>query len=296
MCLVIASPSGKRISDEILEDAARGNRDGAGIAWLEEGQIHYRKGLTVEELKTVLDEHAVGNPWVAHFRIATIGGVKPELTHPFVIDEHASIGLEGVADAVLFQNGTFGNWKDFLLQASASSKVRVPEPPWSDTRAVAFLCHVYGKHILSLLDNHSRFLILDAKEPITRRIMLWGTWEDHDGFKFSNRNSCAFHTHSRAAAAGGGQTHPTTTEAASESGSATDTAKATDDQMLDAMAEQAAMRADEASHMRTSSPGSVVAEGHAYRLRRLHNVWKHFTNDGLYVKADNERAQPGTGE
>src|SRR5690349_3478413 len=124
MCLIIASPTGERISDKILEEAAHTNSHGAGVAWHDpqEKKIRFVKGLGVEDVKKLLDSAALkGKAHVTHFRIATEGAVCPALTHPFVIDAHATTTTEGMADSVLFQNGTFSQWKDFLTHAVASS-------------------------------------------------------------------------------------------------------------------------------------------------------------------------------
>lgn len=197
MCLIIASTKGKRIPDQILVDANRTNSNGAGVAWFDparnaEKKIQFRKGLSLRELQTILEDDVRGAAHVVHFRIATIGGPLPELTHPFTVDEEASIALSGEAKAVLFHNGTYSQWKDSLLLAAASSGIPLPESPWSDTRAVAFMCNVYGKHMLSILDTSSRYLVFDGAEAEARRILLWGDWHDQDEFKFSNRGSCAF--------------------------------------------------------------------------------------------------------
>lgn len=287
MCLVIASPSGKGISKEILQDAAGTNRDGAGLAWLDNGKIQFRKGLTVDELQVLLENEAKDKVWVSHFRIATVGGVTPKLTHPFTIDERASIELSGEADSVLFQNGTFNTWKEYLLQASAAGKLKIPEPPWSDTRAVAFLCHVYGKHLLSLLDNHSRFLVFDAKEPKEKRIMLWGSWEDHDGFKFSNKGSCAFHvSKTYSPGRGGGSENPTKAAQANDA----DAAESEMDEgtAADRVAEMVAAQTDSPSQSKVSLVPSREKKAPTFRQRRSHNVWRQFTQAGLLIKGDNE--------
>lgn len=284
MCLIIASPLGKPISEEILRDAARHNSNGCGLAWLdlENKKIQYRKALNVDELIKLLNEDALGKIWVAHFRIATVGGPIPELTHPFTIDEHASIAPSGEADAVLFQNGTFHSWKDSLLQAAAASGTPVPEQPWSDTRAVAFICHVYGKHVLSLIDNTSRFLVFDATENSKKRMMLWGSWEDHDGFKFSNRGNCAFN--SRAGSGGSSsspfQRGPADARDVDDEGPLDETTAA------DAIAEAAARAQTQISASTNSSATSPGRQ--MYKVVKRHNIWKKFTDEGLYVSAADE--------
>lgn len=143
--------------------------------------------MKVEDVVKVLTTEVKGTPHVVHFRIATVGGVCPELTHPFSIDERASIELEGEADSVLFHNGGVGDWKEMLFQAVCARNVKMPKHPWSDSRGVAFACGVWGPHILSLVSAGSRFMVLDGKAPATERMLTWGTWCPKDDFMFSNQ-------------------------------------------------------------------------------------------------------------
>ena len=185
---------GKRIADGIIDDAYNNNRDGGGMAWLDQAskKIKWVKNLDREEMKAKLKELPDNTPHVVHMRIATVGGVCPELTHPFSIDERASLDAEGEADAVLFHNGGVGHWKEYLFQAYMASGIKVPPPPWSDTRAVAILCHVYGPNILSIIESGSRFLVFDARTDKTERMRRWGTWYDINTLSFSNRSTRAF--------------------------------------------------------------------------------------------------------
>lgn len=187
---------GTRIEDDILDDAAATNSHGAGVAWFDTAttMIKWKKGLDREEVKAVLNGLPPKTPHVIHFRIATVGGVSDDLTHPFSIDERASVDVEGEANAVLFHNGGVSNWKELLFHAYIRSGMKVPEPPWSDTRAMAILCHVHGPNILSLIESGSRFLVFDAKADISRRMLKWGMWNDYKTFCFSNRSSKAFHS------------------------------------------------------------------------------------------------------
>jgi hypothetical protein len=194
MCLIIAAPHKKRIPDAWLDAAASTNRDGAGVAWFDSAKkkICFKKHLDLPGVKSVLDNEASGKSYAVHFRIATVGGVDPALTHPFTIEQTPSIEAEGEADSLLFQNGTCSDWRDMLLKSSLGSGVKIPPPPWSDSRAIAFLCSVHGKHILSILGDHSRYLVFDAAESASQRMMLWGDWHDYEGFRFSNKNSPVF--------------------------------------------------------------------------------------------------------
>lgn len=196
MCVIIASPMGTRISEGILTDAANTNRDGGGIAWLDKAskKIRWSKGLTKDEMVKALAALPDNTPHVVHFRIATVGGVSDELTHPFPITADCAMDKEGEAESVLFHNGGVGNWKEYLFQAYMHTGSKVPPPPWSDTRAVAVLCSVYGPNVLSIIESGSRFLVFDARTPKEERMRRWGSWHDINTLSFSNRSTRAFDT------------------------------------------------------------------------------------------------------
>jgi hypothetical protein len=282
MCQIIASPTGKRISDKILEESAASNGHGGGLAWLvDDNKIKFRKGLDVKGVKELLDGEAKGLPWVVHFRIATHGPICDELTHPFTIDARASVECEGEADSVLFHNGTFPNWKEYLLQAVASSGTPLPEQPWSDSRAVAFVCHVYGKHVLSILENSSRFLVFDAKEKKDHRIMLWGTWHDYDVFKFSNRGTSAFSTYadnrsSSSSSRGGGSENPQR-DAAEDEGAAEESNT------------QVSTKPSTSERLPSSTtPHSAASSAKAFKPKAGYDCWRSFGKDGVHVRGTNE--------
>jgi hypothetical protein len=191
---------GTRISDGIIEDAYNNNRDGGGMAWLDQAtkKIKWKKNLDRKEMIAKLAELPDKTPHVVHMRIATVGGVCPELTHPFPITAESSLDEEGEADSVLFHNGGVGHWKEYLFQAYMQTGIKVPNPPWSDTRAVAVLCHVYGPNVLSIIESGSRFLVFDARTDKTERMRRWGTWFDINTLSFSNRSTRAFEEPKRA--------------------------------------------------------------------------------------------------
>lgn len=198
MCIIIASPKGAPISAVLLADAASSNRDGGGCAWLQDGKIEYRKGLDAKEMAAVLKKEMPKNAsHIVHFRIATVGGVREELTHPFPIGPDACLDITGNCEKVLFHNGQFGEWKRSVIDAATSSRINIPPGPWSDSRGMAFLCAVAGKHIIGLLDSSSRYVVFDASEPEDRRMFLWGTWPEKDGLRFSHSGSCAFRTETK---------------------------------------------------------------------------------------------------
>jgi len=134
MCLIIVADSARPSTAEI-EDAHLTNSDGMGIAYREAGNplVQYRKGLGLAELQALTQSVAL--PFVAHFRLATHGGITPALCHPFPITRNAGTRTEGEARSVLFHNGVWGEHDKFAKRARLRGAV-------SDTRVMA---HVLAK-------------------------------------------------------------------------------------------------------------------------------------------------------
>lgn len=180
MCIVITCQRGARPTEEMLEDAAFRNDDGAGIAWIEEVDDEYKvvweKGLDVEGLKRLNAE--VPHPYIVHLRKQSAGDATDNLTHPFPIGPQADDALDGIADRVLFHNGTVSNWKDYYRSFVASRDLDQFIPAgfdrMSDTRAMAYMVHhatqfadgenqvLQGESLLQIFDSTSRWAILDS--------------------------------------------------------------------------------------------------------------------------------------
>ena len=144
----------------MIEKAFDHNADGAGIAYRKtnkdgEDVVYWNKGLGVNEIVEACAEAPL--PFIAHFRIASIGGVSPLLTHPFPINRNGSLALEGETKGyVLFHNGHWKEWNDYCLRATNARDVdgkliQVPMGRWSDTRAMAWLCAIHGPGFMNFL-------------------------------------------------------------------------------------------------------------------------------------------------
>lgn len=155
MCVIFWAPE-VRPTPEMVRNAFDANKDGAGIAWretLEDGTpvVAWKKGIT--DVDEIVDLCATKTPpYVAHFRIASIGGIRQGLTHPFPIHKDATTALEGKTKGyVLFHNGHWTGWSDASREAAIRSGAKIPTGKWSDTRAMAWLCHIYGLGFMELL-------------------------------------------------------------------------------------------------------------------------------------------------
>lgn len=163
MC-VIMLVNGTRPTEEMIDRAWNSNKDGAGIAWREKDEVVWEKGIMkVERIQELCAK--VPTPYVVHFRVASVGGVKESLTHPFLVSPDANLALKGrTKDAVLFHNGHWGAWNEKALDAAIHSNNKVPPgSDWSDSRAMAWLIHIYGPGVMELLTTQKGVLMTPRK-------------------------------------------------------------------------------------------------------------------------------------
>lgn len=190
---VVAICEKNPLTEEQVDQMYCANSDGAGIAWREtevnqttgkeEVYVHWRKGLDVDEMKELA--LSLPRPYIAHFRIATVGGKRPGLTHPFPVSATASTALTGKTKGyVLFHNGHFGTWQADCKEAAIRSGQKVPTGRWSDTRAMAWLAWVYGPGILEFVNEKTAIM-----SPTSVEITNGPQWTElASGLIVSNRN------------------------------------------------------------------------------------------------------------
>lgn len=89
MCVIIAKKAGvDALNEEYFNNAWDHNPDGGGIVWKEKGgQVMFQKGFMKKEdmLKVLQKVNQKDTSFIAHFRIKSVGDVKPENCHPFVM-------------------------------------------------------------------------------------------------------------------------------------------------------------------------------------------------------------------
>lgn len=194
MC-VIAFAEDTRPSPEMVAKMFTRNSDGAGIAWREpeesgkldsDGQpvleVVWKKGLTLPEVQKLVV--TVPLPFVVHFRVSSCEKpARKSLTHPFPIEEDAPVWLNGRTEGyVLFHNGHHGEWKKDLKDTLKSFGKKLPDGKFSDTRAMALMCSLYGKGYMDLIEEKGIAFGPDDIE------MFWGAgWDKVDGVWCSNK-------------------------------------------------------------------------------------------------------------
>lgn len=174
MCVILVCPENVRPDATTLHACHDANPHGIGVAWREDGQVRWFKGLDVEETLKLLP--TLNGELVIHFRWASVGKVVPGLCHPFPVTARANISLSGRARAVLFHNGTWNGWLDTLRLMPAT---RRPEGVLSDTRVAASLVNLCGIDTLDQLPGRYVFF----ERGFTT---LFGHWYSWHGMNVSN--------------------------------------------------------------------------------------------------------------
>lgn len=180
MC-VIMWVTEDRPNDIMIDKAWDKNDDGGGVAWRETNrdssvEVVWRKGIEdVEEMKELC--RSLPLPYIAHFRVASCGGIRPSLTHPFPIDKQTSLDIDGRTKGwVLFHNGDWKGWSNVALEVVLRTNTPIPVGKWSDSRAIAWLCSIYGLGFMEFLpeqkgiafgpDDFEVFLGRDGWTPV----------------------------------------------------------------------------------------------------------------------------------
>jgi hypothetical protein len=189
MCVIAVSPVGEKVAKEVFERMWRTNDDGFGMMYRSREGVAIVKGLL--DMEEAWEQYALlpeGVPHVLHFRLATHGGVKPELTHPFVVHEESPLMQTGVSEKpVLAHNGVWS------LHALKQKEVRL-EGPVSDTRVLAAwlgrlakdrpIREALAKHYYEVL-SAGRVVVVD---PATWKLHLVGGWIREGSLLFSNHS------------------------------------------------------------------------------------------------------------
>jgi hypothetical protein len=172
----------KRPTKDDLVEMARTNPDGNGIAWVEGDSVHWRKGITLEEMQDFNATLPV--PYILHFRIATAGSISKALCHPFPVTPNAQLTLSGTTKTgVLFHNGVWPEWKRQAMQFGMGHKV--PTGEWSDSRVMAWIAGHQGHGLCEWMDQ--KIVVLAPEGAYLYGMTLRDTWEDHLGYMVSNK-------------------------------------------------------------------------------------------------------------
>jgi len=182
MCVITINKD-KKLKTSDIKKIWSHNPDGAGIVYYDaKGNLLYKKGLMT--LNDFLETyHKIPLPHICHFRLASVGGVSPLLTHPFPVYETNQI--EGRAKALLVHNGHFSNY-EMLYFFLLSRGVNFGEGGVSDSfvlaKALSFLPSHKMKNFIENINNNSKIVVAFNNY----KIMKFGNFESKDGIEYSN--------------------------------------------------------------------------------------------------------------
>lgn len=186
MCVILAVPDGAQdITPQEFDDAYRYNNDGFGMAWVEHDRVMYQKFTAQDEIYKY-QHWRPPKPYVFHFRIATVGnGDNPYLCHPFEVTPESKLKLVGEADQVLFHNGHWSSWAEWL-GITYSGVGKLPPGDYSDSRTMALMVAMYGEPVLNIADavDGQRIALLKGNKDL----VLLGHWDNSDPDKIQRSN------------------------------------------------------------------------------------------------------------
>lgn len=153
MCVILVCQT-ERPDQAMVEKAWDFNDQGGGVGWIDGKSVRWKKGLNLEEMQDLCKTLPL--PYIAHFRISSVGSQHPTLCHPFPIEKDVSTTLEGTTKkGVLFHNGTWTKWRETTFETLRLKNCEMPEGFWNDTRAIAFHSALYGINVLELIDERT---------------------------------------------------------------------------------------------------------------------------------------------
>ena len=159
MC-VITLVEKARPSDTQVEQMWDANpRGGGGLSYRAVENsipvVKWLKGLDRKDMLKLNKELPL--PYILHFRQPSNDTSDSLLAcHPFQIDEEATTGFEGTTTGwVLFHNGHWNGWRNKMetLTLASGGRIKGPDGPWSDTRAMALCAHHMGFMFLEMANE-----------------------------------------------------------------------------------------------------------------------------------------------
>jgi len=182
VCIIAISPLGEKFAREVFNRMWEANPHGLGMVFSTRGGLGVVKGLmdpeeAWEEYQALPD----GVPHILHFRFATHGGIRRELTHPFVVHERSPIVIRGeVEEPALVHNGVWHLYHFHEREVDL-------EDPVSDSRVLAAFTGLVG--VKEALQKHLREMESAGRVAILtpdRKLHLVGTWVRDGNFLYSN--------------------------------------------------------------------------------------------------------------
>ena len=187
MCVIVMQPAGAELSGNKFRNCWSRNPDGGGFAFTDGSELIVHKGFF--DMKEMLEEYRKArgvypdSPFLLHFRIATVGPVNGDNTHPFWVREDLVMAHNGTIQG--FGDNTKSDSLDFAQTVLASLK-----PGFEEDETIGWLIEkAVGYNKIALLRADGAATILNEEK---------GDWVDdlwfsNDSYKkvkfYGNRNA-----------------------------------------------------------------------------------------------------------
>ena len=180
MCQIVVCPKNLRPTREALENAFDRNPDGAGFAYVANGEVVIQTAIFgFDEFYEAFSKIPLNKKALVHFRLSSVGAKKQaENCHPFFVGDDRSLCFA--------HNGTM---KDFIVQdAPESDTVRfrdqILNPLYAENRD--FLQSDPIRKMIDVIGHESKFVFFDKDEKFTIIGEQHGVFEN--GIWYSNKD------------------------------------------------------------------------------------------------------------
>ncbi len=168
MCIALSKKIDKCVKREILENCFQNNSDGAGFAYIKNGELFIAKGFFDFEsfwrYYSVLEKQTI----LIHFRVGTSGSTGGVCTHPWRVNNNLAFIHNGIISIERTNQSLSdtGNFNDNVLKPlmnEAPDYWKSPEFKWIIENSIG------SNNKLVFADNTGHTVIFNEKE---------GKWED----------------------------------------------------------------------------------------------------------------------
>lgn len=179
MCVIFLLNKGKKLSNLIINQAAKANDDGFGVAWVQNGQVQLKKSMKLEDVIEHIHDSRYRR--LVHFRIATHGTTSEMNCHPF--------WLETRPRCAIAHNGTWSQFGEAKSYTTYLYRELNTNDSKKETKSDTYECVEYLNRVIkSYKINHItkgmlNFLYksLGSKAAILtpdNAIHIWGTFTE----------------------------------------------------------------------------------------------------------------------
>lgn len=172
MCIIIAAPEGKKISQETFELCADANPHGCGYSFINNSKIVIKKGLfTPQKLYSMYEkDYNDKRKFLIHFRYISIGTKSIVNCHPFNISNKYALTHNGTMHHV----ETHKKFSDSLMFSKLVEKL---PNKWENNNSIMELLDEYVRSSkICILTNYNKFIFIGNEK----------SWVNDDGVMYSN--------------------------------------------------------------------------------------------------------------